>query len=55
MFHVVVSVDTAGMIEYWSADPEYQFPKDVVAFESKLDTDLFVFAKVGNQSIIVHD
>jgi peptidylprolyl isomerase domain and WD repeat-containing protein 1 len=44
IYHTVVSVDSAGMIEYWSADPEYGHPTEV-AFESKLDTDLFIFAK----------
>jgi hypothetical protein len=45
VYHTVISVDSAGMIEYWSADPEYGHPTQV-EFESKLDTDLFVFAKV---------
>eukprot|EP00026_Physarum_polycephalum_P001078 Phypoly_transcript_01079.p1 GENE.Phypoly_transcript_01079~~Phypoly_transcript_01079.p1 ORF type:complete len:623 (+),score=105.08 Phypoly_transcript_01079:1835-3703(+) len=44
VYHTVVSVDSAGMIEYWSAEPEYGHPSEV-SFESKLDTDLFIFAK----------
>lgn len=40
-----VSVDKAGILEYWTGPKhEYKFPKNV-AFESRLDTDLFEFAK----------
>lgn len=40
-----ISVDKAGILEYWSGSKsEYKFPK-CVEFESKLDTDLFEFAK----------
>ncbi len=46
MFDCVVSVDAAGMLEYWSgAANDFEFPKNV-HFESKLDTDLYTFAKV---------
>uniref|UniRef100_A0A8D9DXJ5 peptidylprolyl isomerase n=1 Tax=Cacopsylla melanoneura TaxID=428564 RepID=A0A8D9DXJ5_9HEMI len=42
---VVVSVDKAGILEYWSGyKKQFQFPK-CVHFDSKLDTDLFEFAK----------
>jgi hypothetical protein len=35
-----------GMIEYWTGSRhDYAFPKNVT-FESKLDTDLYEFAKV---------
>lgn len=45
VFHTVVSVDTSGMIEYWSADPEYGHP-EAVNWDMKLDTDLYLFVKV---------
>lgn len=42
---MVISADEIGMIEYWcGAKKEFQTP-DNVAFESKLDTDLFEFVK----------
>lgn len=45
VFEVAVSVDTAGILEYWSgAKQDYKFPK-CAKFESKLDTDLFEFVK----------
>lgn len=45
IYQVVVSVDKAGILEYWSGyKQEFKFPK-CVHFESKLDTDLFEFAK----------
>lgn len=45
VYEVTVSVDKAGILEYWSgAKYEYNFPK-CVHFDSKLDTDLFEFAK----------
>ncbi|XP_026320592.1 peptidylprolyl isomerase domain and WD repeat-containing protein 1 isoform X2 [Hyposmocoma kahamanoa] len=45
IFDVAVSVDKAGIVEYWTGPKyEYQFPKNVT-FESKLDTDLFDFVK----------
>jgi hypothetical protein len=34
----------AGVIEYWDAS-SHEFPSDVVAFDSKLDTDLYALAK----------
>ncbi|KAK7868771.1 hypothetical protein R5R35_003621 [Gryllus longicercus] len=46
-FEVAVSVDKAGILEYWTGPKtNYRFPK-CVAFDSKLDTDLFEFAKNG--------
>lgn len=45
VFEAILSVDTKGMIEYWTGSKfEYEFPK-TVQFDSKLDTDLFLFAK----------
>nr|CAD7264168.1 unnamed protein product [Timema shepardi] len=45
VFEVAVSVDQAGILEYWAGPKlKYSFPK-CVTFESKLDTDLFEFAK----------
>lgn len=42
---VAVSADEGGMLEYWSGPKaDYEFPENV-DFESKLDTDLFEFAK----------
>ncbi|KAF5291755.1 hypothetical protein FQA39_LY14243 [Lamprigera yunnana] len=44
-FHFVVSFDKAGMLEYWSnLKYEFQIPTNV-QFESKLETDLYEFAK----------
>lgn len=44
-FETAVSVDKAGIIEYWTGPKhEYKFPKKV-QFESKLDTDLYDFVK----------
>ncbi|XP_050682597.1 peptidylprolyl isomerase domain and WD repeat-containing protein 1 isoform X2 [Leptidea sinapis] len=45
VYEVAVSVDKAGIIEYWTGPKhEYQFPKNI-KFTSKLDTDLFDFVK----------
>jgi peptidylprolyl isomerase domain and WD repeat-containing protein 1 len=45
MFDVVISADIGGMVEYWRGlKGYYDFPKNV-AFESKIDTDLYEFAK----------
>lgn len=44
-FEVAVSVDSAGILEYWTGmKNEFKFPKSVT-FDSKLDTDLFEFVK----------
>ncbi len=46
MVDVAVSADAGGMVEYWSGPRgDYDFPHRSVMFESKLDTDLFDFAK----------
>jgi hypothetical protein len=45
VFEVALSVDRAGILEYWTGPKtEYNFPRCVL-FESKLDTDLFEFAR----------
>ncbi|XP_063830865.1 peptidylprolyl isomerase domain and WD repeat-containing protein 1 [Ostrinia nubilalis] len=45
VFETAVSVDKAGIVEYWTGPRhEFKFPKNV-NFESKLDTDLFDFVK----------
>ena len=44
---VLTEMSTGGMVEYWSgSNNEYNFPKSV-SFESKVETDLYEFAK-GN-------
>ena len=40
----VVSIDEAGIIEYWSPTT-YNMP-DNILFQYKTDTDLYEFAKV---------
>jgi len=43
--NIVISTDEGGMVEYWSGSRnEYKFPKSV-KFESKVETDLYEFAK----------
>lgn len=45
IYETCISVDKAGILEYWTGPKsEYKFPK-CVRFDSKLDTDLFEFAK----------
>lgn len=40
-YEVVVSVDQAGILEYWTtAKNDYKFPTKIVLFESKLDTGI---------------
>lgn len=44
-YDVAISVDKSGMMEYWTGmKQDFIFPKNVL-FESKLDTNLFEFAK----------
>jgi len=44
-FDIVISSDQGGMVEYWSgAGQDYNFPRQA-NFQSKLDTDLYEFAK----------
>lgn len=43
----MISSDKMGMVEYWTGPRhDYAFPKNAT-FESKIDTDLYEFAKVG--------
>jgi peptidylprolyl isomerase domain and WD repeat-containing protein 1 len=50
-FETVISVDTAGILEYWQTHKHnFAFPEKVVQFESKLDTSLYEFAK--NKTIV---
>lgn len=45
VYETCISVDRAGILEYWTGPKmEYKFPK-CVSFDSKLDTDLYEFAK----------
>ncbi|XP_034835449.1 peptidylprolyl isomerase domain and WD repeat-containing protein 1 [Maniola hyperantus] len=45
VYEVAVSVDKAGIVEYWTGPKyEYEFPRNV-KFKSKLNTDLFDFVK----------
>lgn len=40
-FEVVVSVDRAGILEYWTGPKnDYKFPSKIVSFDSKLDTSM---------------
>ncbi|XP_014232799.1 peptidylprolyl isomerase domain and WD repeat-containing protein 1 [Trichogramma pretiosum] len=46
VFDVCISVDKIGIVEYWSGPrSNYQCPPKCIPFESKLDTDLYEFAK----------
>ena len=43
----MISSDKMGMVEYWTGPRhDYAFPKNAT-LESKIDTDLYEFAKVG--------
>jgi len=45
-YNVAISVDSSGMLEYWSGPKnDYTFPKNI-AWQHKTDTDLYEFAKV---------
>ena len=51
MYNTAVSVDSAGMLEYWQGPRyDYIFPK-AAEFESNLDTDLYEFAKVTKKMV----
>lgn len=50
-FETVISVDKAGILEYWQGHKyDYAFPDKIVQFESKLDTGLYEFAK--NKTVV---
>lgn len=45
-FETVISIDKAGILEYWQGyKHDFKFPDKTVQFESKLDTNLYEFAK----------
>ncbi|XP_011311435.1 peptidylprolyl isomerase domain and WD repeat-containing protein 1 [Fopius arisanus] len=45
VFETCITIDESGFLEYWTGPKsEYQFPR-CVSFESKLDTNLYEFAK----------
>ncbi|EFA85921.1 WD40 repeat-containing protein [Heterostelium album PN500] len=50
----VVSVDLAGMIEYWSPEHEYNEPTAELKFSYKLDTDLYVLKKEKTVATSLH-
>lgn len=43
-YETVVSIDSKGLVEYWSAN-DYEFPASTVKYAYKTDTDLYEFAK----------
>lgn len=41
-YEVVVSIDHAGMLEYWTGPKtDFKFPSKIVSFDSKMDTSEF--------------
>lgn len=53
LFETAVSVDTSGMLEYWTGPKnDYVFPR-TVDWEFKTDTDLYEFAKVATQQFLL--
>lgn len=52
VYEIVISSDKIGMMEYWTGPrQDYQFPKNVT-FESKMDSDLYEFAK--NKTVVLN-
>jgi len=50
--NIVISTDEGGMVEYWSgSSTDYKFPRNI-NFESKVETDLYEFAK--NKTIVLN-
>lgn len=46
LYDIAVSADDLGMVEYWHGlKKEFSFPGSLVEFDSKMDTDLYVFVK----------
>eukprot|EP01113_Clastostelium_recurvatum_P020926 TRINITY_DN2477_c0_g1_i1.p1 TRINITY_DN2477_c0_g1~~TRINITY_DN2477_c0_g1_i1.p1 ORF type:complete len:663 (-),score=150.28 TRINITY_DN2477_c0_g1_i1:90-2078(-) len=47
-YDTVVSIDTSGLIEYWSPDPsrDYRVDEAMINFKMKTETDLYEFAKL---------
>lgn len=52
-FNTVVSVDTLGMVEYWSPEEPFELP-DHLGFEMKSQTDLYEFRKVKIIHIVMY-
>lgn len=52
-FDVVVSVDQAGILEYWTGPKQdYKFPSKLVSFESKLDTSRNPFSFIKRKRVL---
>jgi peptidylprolyl isomerase domain and WD repeat-containing protein 1 len=52
-FETVISIDKVGIVEYWQGVKyDYKFPAKVVSFTSKLDTNLYEFAK--NKTLVTN-
>ena len=48
IYNIVISADTSGMIEYWSAADPFDFPNNIEGlWEYKTTTDLYDFKKVS--------
>eukprot|EP00976_Prorocentrum_cordatum_P114531 1195862-Prorocentrum_minimum.AAC.1 len=43
-YETLLTTDTAGMMDYWSSTT-YKFPKGVLAFKHKMDTDLYAMMR----------
>ncbi|GMT28141.1 hypothetical protein PFISCL1PPCAC_19438, partial [Pristionchus fissidentatus] len=51
---VTVSTDDAGMIEFWRGEKGgFEFPEEVVKWESKMDTDLYELLKVKTLAVCI--
>ncbi|GMT14998.1 hypothetical protein PFISCL1PPCAC_6295 [Pristionchus fissidentatus] len=51
---VAVSTDDAGMIEFWRGEKGgFEFPEEVVKWESKMDTDLYELLKVKTLAVCI--
>ena len=47
-YETLLTTDTAGMMDYWSS-VTYKFPKGVLTFKHKIDTDLYAMARAKTQ------
>jgi peptidylprolyl isomerase domain and WD repeat-containing protein 1 len=44
---MAISIDSIGMIEFWSGSKgSYEFPEEKLNWSSKMDTDLYEYAKM---------
>jgi len=48
-YETLLTTDTAGMMDYWSSTT-YRFPKGVLSFKHKIDTDLYAMARAKTQA-----